>query len=239
MLKAERNRKGLVDIKLGKNFGQYKTVWQDKRYDSSIHGKQLLKKYVPDTKFTFPKSVFAVQDCLYSVVGNRKEALVLDFFAGSGSTAHALELINKQDGGNRKYILIEQMDYVQNTTVKRMQSFYAENELNTSLIYCELSNLNSYYIDKLSEINSESELINVLDEMKSSAYLNFKVELNKVTIDDKDFSSFSLDKKKKVLIDVLDMNQLYLNYSEIDDTQYDISDEVKQFNHSFYGQGGE
>lgn len=141
------------------------------------------------------------------------------------------------------------MSYIKELTTKRLintisgESSGITNKVNWqgggSFVYAELDNINQQYIDKLNEITSEEELESTLEEMKSSAYLNFKVELNKVTLEDEDFSTLPLDKQKKVLIDILDMNQLYLNYSEIDDTQYDISDEVKQFNHSFYGQGGE
>ncbi|WP_368644860.1 DNA methyltransferase [Alkalibacterium putridalgicola] len=169
--------------------------------------------------------------------------IVLDFFVGSGTTA-AVSIKKK-----RQFIAIEQLSYIKELTTKRLintingESSGITNQVNWrgggSFIYAELDSLNQHYIDKLTKITSEEVLESILEEMKSSAYLNFKVELNKVTVEDKHFSTLSIDEKKKVLIDVLDMNQLYLNYSEIDDTQYDISDEVKQFNHSFYGQGGE
>jgi adenine-specific DNA-methyltransferase len=169
--------------------------------------------------------------------------IVLDFFMGSGTTqAVAMKM-------NRQFIGVEQMEYINTVSVSRLQKVIdgeqggiskdVDWQGGGSFVYAELDSLNQQYIDRLNEINSEVELEAILEEMKSSAYLNFKVELHKVTVDDENFSTFSLDKKKKVLIDVLDMNQLYLNYSEIDDTQYNISEEVKQFNHSFYNQGGE
>ena len=108
------------EVMIGKNFGQYKTVWQSPRYDASIHGKQLLKKLVPSADFSFPKSVYAVYDALYAVIKNKKDAKVLDFFSGSGTTAHAVQMLNKRDDGNRKYIMIEQMPYIKTTQIKRL-----------------------------------------------------------------------------------------------------------------------
>jgi adenine-specific DNA-methyltransferase len=58
-------------------------------------------------KFSFPKSLFTVLDCLNAVVGEDKEAIVVDFFAGSGTTGHAVINLNREDGGNRKYVLVE------------------------------------------------------------------------------------------------------------------------------------
>lgn len=178
------------------------------------------------------------------IESNTKTAdLVLDFFMGSSTTqAVAMKM-------NRQFIGIEQMDYIDTMSIPRLQKVIGGEQGGISkdvdwqgggsFLYAKLDSLNQHYIDKLKDITSEEELEIILEEMKSSAYLNFKVELHKVTVEDEDFSKFTLDKKKKVLIDVLDMNQLYLNYSEIDDTQYDISEEVKQFNYSFYNQGGE
>jgi adenine-specific DNA-methyltransferase len=60
---------------------------------------------VPESKFDFPKSIHTVYDCLYAVVGDRKNAIVLDFFAGSGTTGHAVLEMNSVDDGNRRFIL--------------------------------------------------------------------------------------------------------------------------------------
>ena len=102
---------GGYEIEIGKNFGKYRTVWQDSRYDSNAAGTKLLKELVPGCEFSYPKSLWTVFDCLKAIVGNKKRARVLDFFAGSGTTGHAVMELNKADGGNRKFILVEQLDY--------------------------------------------------------------------------------------------------------------------------------
>src|SRR5699024_8280958 len=108
-----------------------------------------------------------------------------------------------------------------------------------SFVYAELYSLNEEYLHSIQTCQNAEELERTIDRMKQSAYLNFKVDLEKVTTKNKDFNSLPLDEQKDMLIQVLDMNQLYLNYSEIEDSQYDISDSVKAFNHSFYQKEGD
>lgn len=102
---AVKKAHGECDIELGKTFGTYKTVWSDPKYDANGYGKQLLNSLLPNCPFDFPKSLWNVYDCLYSVVAGNKEATVLDFFAGSGTTGHALMQMNSEDGGNRRFVL--------------------------------------------------------------------------------------------------------------------------------------
>ena len=81
-----------------------KTIWYDPKYDASSHGIALLEKIFDEKdKFPYPKSIHALIDTLK--ITTDKEATVLDFFAGSGTTGHAVLELNKQDGGNRKFIL--------------------------------------------------------------------------------------------------------------------------------------
>ncbi|HAM79223.1 DNA methyltransferase [Ornithinibacillus bavariensis] len=242
MLTCVEGKDGILDIQIGKDFGQYKTVWQDPRYDSNIYGKQLLGKLVPDNPFTFPKSVYAVYDCLYAVVGNKKDALILDFFAGSGTTGHATMLLNKNDGGNRKYILVEQMEYVESVIVERMKSLIHDEdfkEQNSSFVFAELMEQNQKFIRLIEETKEENKLDDIIDDIKENAFLNFKVEMERVTNDDEDFKPLSIEEKKKVLIGILDQNQYYVPYSEIDDSSYGLGEVEKSFNHSFYERGVE
>lgn len=99
------NGRGGKEIQIGKDFGKYRTVWIDKKYDANEYGAKLLREIVPKSDFDYPKSLHTVYDCLFAVVGERPHANVLDFFAGSGTTGHAVLEMNKIDGGNRKFIL--------------------------------------------------------------------------------------------------------------------------------------
>jgi adenine-specific DNA-methyltransferase len=105
ILQIKESRVGLIQIMIAKDYGTYKTVWTDKKYDASEYGTKLLREIVPNCDFDFPKSLYTVYDCLFAIIGDRPNANVLDFFAGSGTTGHAVLEMNKVDGGNRKFIL--------------------------------------------------------------------------------------------------------------------------------------
>lgn len=81
----------------------YKTVWVGSEYDAGAYGATLVKN-ITSNSFPFPKSLNTVYDCLRAVV-KTKNAVILDFFAGSGTTGHAVLQLNKEDGGNRQFIL--------------------------------------------------------------------------------------------------------------------------------------
>jgi adenine-specific DNA-methyltransferase len=83
-----------------------KTVWKRARHDAGWHGSVVIRKLLNTRAFDFPKSLYAVRDALEPVIGNKHEALVVDFFAGSGTTAHAVALLNRADGGRRATISI-------------------------------------------------------------------------------------------------------------------------------------
>lgn len=96
-----------VQIIFHKNSGTMRSVWQNARYDASEYGTKLLDEMMPGAGFTFPKSLWTVYDALKIMTQSDPDALVLDFFAGSGTTGHALMELNKDIGGNRKYILVQ------------------------------------------------------------------------------------------------------------------------------------
>ena len=106
MLRAKRSGDG-YQIEIGKTFGLYRSVWTDKRYDSNEYGTKLVNSLVEGSGFTFPKSLWAVYDPIEAVTGNHKDAIILDFFAGSATTAHAVMQLNANDGGNRRFIMVQ------------------------------------------------------------------------------------------------------------------------------------
>jgi adenine-specific DNA-methyltransferase len=82
------------------------TQWKIASHNASEHGSTLLESFIPGRKFPFPKSLYAVEDTLRFFVSENKQALVLDFFSGSGTTAHAVMRLNRQDGGQRQCISV-------------------------------------------------------------------------------------------------------------------------------------
>lgn len=82
------------------------TIWNMPYHDASTYGTLLMKKFLPNSPFTYPKSLYAVHDCLDLFVREKPNAIVIDFFAGSGTTLHAVNLLNAEDGGRRRCILV-------------------------------------------------------------------------------------------------------------------------------------
>ena len=103
-----------------------------------------------------------------------------------------------------------------------------------SFVYAELFELNQVYINEIQEAVNPEEIEAIIHKIKNSPFLNIKVDIEKLLNKKEAFFDLSLQEQKLLLIQVLDNNQLYLNYSEIDDDQYAIDDQTKAFNRSFY-----
>ncbi|MBD3625559.1 MAG: site-specific DNA-methyltransferase, partial [Rhodobacteraceae bacterium] len=83
-----------------------KTVWSKDSHNAGNYGSALLREFIPTRKFPFPKSLYAVEDTVRLFVADNPDAIVLDFFSGSGTTAHALMRINRLDDGRRHCISV-------------------------------------------------------------------------------------------------------------------------------------
>jgi adenine-specific DNA-methyltransferase len=98
------------------------TMWFDKKYSATENGTALLKALFSNrNEFSFPKAIGAVEDSVRIMLGDDNEGMVLDYFAGSGTTGHAVLNLNREDGGHRKYILVEQGEYFNSVTKPRIQ----------------------------------------------------------------------------------------------------------------------
>jgi adenine-specific DNA-methyltransferase len=118
---------GIIKIDQYKYSINYKTVWHDSKYSAKEYGTNMLSDIFGKTMFTFPKSLYAVIDCI-KIANCKNDDIVLDYFAGSGTTAHAVININREDSGNRKYILVEMGEYFDTVTKPRIEKvMYSEN----------------------------------------------------------------------------------------------------------------
>ena len=226
--------RGFVDIELGKDFGTYRTVWEDAKYDANEYGSKLLKDLVPESSFLFPKSLWNVYDCVYSVVSNDPNAIVMDFFGGSGTTAHAVLELNKNDGGERRFILCEQMDYVETVTKERIREVIKRNGAD-SFVYAELSVANQKFVEKIRDAENIEELHEIWNEMQVKAFLSYRTNSVVASLSDSSFSTLTKRELKTFLLEILDHNMLYVPYSEIDDEQYGIEQVVKNINKKMFG----
>ncbi len=105
-LRVKVTRNGLLDVHIAKTHGPVKSIWTGAKYDANTHGTQLVSSLIPGQSFPFPKSLYAVEEAMRFFVGENPDAVILDFFSGSGSTAHAVMRLNKQDGGRRQCISV-------------------------------------------------------------------------------------------------------------------------------------
>ncbi|MBU4319810.1 MAG: site-specific DNA-methyltransferase [Nitrospinae bacterium] len=100
---CKRMKDELVIVRDKKDY-RWKTVWTDGKYNANVYGTKLLNNII-EINFPFPKSIYAVIDCIRAVTHNKDKSTILDFFAGSGTTGHAVLELNKEDGGKRQFIL--------------------------------------------------------------------------------------------------------------------------------------
>jgi len=228
-----------------------KTHWIGKRYNATTSGTGILKAIMGKKEFSYPKSIYAVLDIIK--ITTDKDDIIVDFFAGSGTTGHAVIELNKEDGGNRKYILVEQLDEHIKICMQRIQKVIENNQNenkgdlfkgrnnNENFIYCELMKYNEAYMDKIQAAETSKELIELWKEIAENSFLNWYVNPEMPEEAVNDFmeigkSENGLDKQKKLLAELLNKNQLYVNLSEIDDADFAVSEEDKKLNRSFYGE---
>lgn len=166
--------------------------------------------------------------------------LVLDFHIGTGTTcavAHKMK---------RRYIGIEQMDYINTFTINRLKKIIKKDQTGISklvkwegggsFIYCELMEWNEAYISKIKKAKSSKELIALWEEMQVKSFISYKINPKIINSNISDFKELSIEDQKRFLIEILDKNQLYVNYSEIDDKEYQVTETDKKINRMFYGE---
>lgn len=168
------------------------------------------------------------------------EDVVMDFFAGSGTTgAVALKM-------NRKFILCEQMDYIEDITCSRLKNVILGDARGVSVesgwkgggsfVYCELAKANQIFVDEIQTVTTVEEIKNIYSRIIETGFISSKVNPKDIDDNADDFYSLSIDDQKRFLMELLDKNLLYVNYCDIDDEEYAISDEDKTFTRSFYGE---
>lgn len=235
-LVAKRDEQGEFSIYRKYRIQQGKkvnTVWSDSKYNANHKGVRLLEKLVGKGKFKFPKSLYTVQDVLKIMTSD--EDLILDFFAGSGTTGHAALLLNKEDGGNRKFILVEQIEEHIRVCEDRIKTILIQENIKDSVISCELALRNAKLINKIENTQSSAALVSILKKLPQNNSLSFRVIAHEINSLLKEFLDLSIEEQKQILIEMLDKNQLYVNYSEIDDQDHGICDQEKELNKQFYG----
>ena len=164
--------------------------------------------------------------------------IVLDFHLGSGTTAAVAHKMG------RRWIGIEQMDYIETIAKERLKKVIAGEQGGISksvnwqgggsFVYMELKKYNQEYVDQINAATNMTELEEVYKRMYQNAFLKFWFDKKTFERDER-FRSMDLNTRKRALISILDENQLYLNYADMDDAKYHVSDDERALTKRFYG----
>ena len=167
--------------------------------------------------------------------------IVLDFFGGSGTTgvvAHKLK---------RQYIMCEQIDSQLGIMLDRLNDVVAGKDKGSlaeslnlnggvSYVYCELAKLNQNYVEEIEKASSDKELRSIFENIMQSGYISYQIKPSIIDEEAEGFDALSKADKKRFLMEILDKNLLYVNYCDIDDEEFAVSEEDKAFTRSFYGE---
>jgi len=168
--------------------------------------------------------------------------IVLDFHLGSGTTAAVAHKMG------RRYLGVEQMDYIETITVKRLKGVIEGEQTGISaavnwkgggsFVYCELANCNLHFVNEIRKAKTDADLTALLDHALSTGFISSKVNPAEIAGAAADFEALSIEDKKRFILELLDKNMLYVNLCDLDDEEYAISNADKAFTRSFYGLEG-
>lgn len=212
------------------------TTFKGIKVGTTENGSSEIENLLGKDIFKYPKPESLIAYLIE--ISTQEGDLVMDFFAGSGTTlAVAMKM-------KRQFIGIEQMDYIESITKERLKKVVAGEQGGISkavdwqgggsFIYAELMPLNAIYKERIKNINDENMLDSIYKDLESKAFLDYRVDLDSI-LKDKEFKELDLQEKKEVLLDILDSNMDYVLYGDIEDEDYAISSEVIELNKIFYG----
>jgi len=215
--------------------GQITSDFWDGSYGTNQRSADEIKELFGDRVFTFAKPEKLIQNLIS--ISSSKGDIVLDYHLGSGTTAAVAHKMNRQ------YIGIEQMDYIETVSVERLKKVIAgeqggvSKDVNWSgggsFVYAEIKNDAQDFKNSIFEATTTEELLELFEIAKKSSFLSYRIDPKKLKASE--FEKLSLAEQKQILSEIIDNNNLYVNYSDIDDIDYGISAQDKKFNHAFYG----
>lgn len=228
-----RLKRFLTDVKDGQT---PMTIWTHQEVGHNQEAKQELNKILETDLFKTPKPERLLKRIIE--IGSNENDFVLDFFAGSGTTAAtALKL-------NRRFITIEQMNYIESVTKLRLKKVIEGEQGGisktvswsggNSFIFCEIMNLNQTFIDQIDKATNLSELKTLINTILDKGFLKYQFSPSAFSFEDESFKALSLNEQKRMLIEILDKNMLYVPLSEIADNDYEIDSTIKEANANFF-----
>ena len=222
-------------IYLDNSLGQIPNDFWDNSFGTNQRGANEIRELFEDNRvFDFPKPERLIYNLLN--ISTNKNDIILDFFMGSGTTQAVAHKMNRQ------YIGIEQMDYIETVSVERLKKVIAgeqggiskdvEWQDGGSFVYCELKNDAQDFLNKVENALSSEELVELLEKVKKSSFLSYRVDAKK--LHKEEFNNLSLFEQKQLLVELIDQNNLYVNYLDIDDVDNNVTDKEKELNRQFY-----
>ncbi|MCB9325616.1 MAG: site-specific DNA-methyltransferase [Lewinellaceae bacterium] len=164
--------------------------------------------------------------------------LILDYHLGSGTTASTAHKMKRQ------YIGIEQMDYIETVAVERLKKVMDGEQGGISksvnwqgggsFVYLELKKYNQNFIEQIEDAKDTKALLNVWEQMKTKSFLNYNVDIKKQDEHLEEFKALSLAEQKQHLCELLDKNQLYVNLTSLNDTDFACTEDEKKVTKDFY-----
>ena len=142
--------------------------------------------------------------------------------------------MNKEDDGNRQFILIEQLNehiYICN---ERIQKVLIKDKSSVSFTYLELKKYNQTFIEQIEEAKDTETLLQIWEQMKAKSFLNYNVDIKKQDEHLEELKALSLAEQKQHLCELLDKNQLYVNLSSLNDADFVCTEEEKKVTQDFY-----
>lgn len=212
------------------------SIWTHKEVGHNQEAKQDINKLLGSGAFGTPKPERLLERIIH--IGSNEGDIVLDFFAGSGTTAAVAHKMKRQ------FISTEQMDYIDTVTVPRLQkviegekggiSAKVNWQGGGSFVYAELAKDNAAILESIQLAKDSDTLVSLWQELKNKPFISYKVNPQDIDKSIDAFQDLSLNDQKKLLISLLDKNQLYVNYNDIEDADHGISNEDKALNQQFY-----
>ena len=241
---AKKHKDGHIQIFFKRRIIDYegerpKTTWADKKYNATENGTKLLESILGKKSFSYPKSLHTITDIVK--ITTDPGDIALDFFAGSGTTGHAILELNKLKGGNRQFILVEQLEEHITVCKERLEKVIVKDRIiGGDFLSCELMEYNEVFMGQIQSAESSEELLSIWRDMSKDSVLNWYVKPQKPEEAEEHFIAINdVEKQKQLLAELLDKNQLYVHLSEIEDDTFAVSESDKELNRTFYGESDE
>ncbi|MDG2058575.1 MAG: site-specific DNA-methyltransferase [Flavobacteriales bacterium] len=235
-LVATKNNKNQIQINYKVRETEVITThWIHKKYNAIASGTRLLEKIIGRKGVSYPKSMYLVKDVLKLMTN--KNDIILDFHSGSGTTGHATIALNQEDGGNRKFILVEQLDEHIDICIERNQKVLEQGNINSSFKYLELSKWNANAKNEILECKNIKELQNTFEDIYEKYQIKYNVNVKQFkenVLNDTKFLELQFDEQQQMFLDIIDSNQMYVNYSDMEDKNHTITDTDKDITTKFY-----